>query len=82
MIIQLKIAHYFIAHINFIIFIIFIIFIAFKSIFEFITNFDILNKKIYKIIKFKIVDKAQIITCFIIITMFFFDFEIVYTFNI
>ena len=71
-IIQLKIVCYFIAYIVFIVFIIFIIFITFKSIFEFIINFNVLNKKIYEIIKFKIIDKAQIIALFIIITIFFF----------
>ena len=56
-IIQSKTAYCFIAHINFIVFIIFIAFVAFKSIFEFIINFNVLNKKVYEIIEFKIVDK-------------------------
>ena len=55
---QSKIVYYFIAYIDFIIFIILITFIIFKSIFEFIVNFDVLNKKIYKNIKFKIIDKT------------------------
>ena len=60
-IIQLKIARYFIAHIAF------IIFIIFKMTFKFIANFDVLNKKVYEIIKFKAVDKTHIIILFIII---------------
>ena len=65
-IIQFKIAHYFIVHIDFIIvFIAFIIPVAFKSVFEFIINFNVLNKKVYKII-----NKKQIIVLFIITIMF------------
>ena len=56
MIIQLKIARYFIVYIVFIIFI--AIFIIFKMIFKFIANFNVLNKKIYEIIKFKVIDKT------------------------
>ena len=56
-IIQFKIARCFIAYINFIVFIIFIAFVISKLIFEFIANFNVLNKKIYNI-KFKVIDRA------------------------
>ena len=81
-IIQFKIARYFIVYINFIVFIALVVSVALKSIFEFIINFNVLNKKVYEIIKFKVIDKTQVIILFIITIMFFFDFAIVFIFNI
>ena len=71
-IIQFKIARYFIVYINFIVFIALVVSVALKSIFEFIINFNVLNKKVYEIIKFKVIDKTQVIILFIITIMFFF----------